>query len=137
MKKIILILILLVTSFFYLSCKDDAVTVSNKPPNKPYDPHPYDGQQNVNRYLTLSWSCTDPDPGDSLKYDIVASSANNPWQLIVEDYPYTSYEAGLAPDSTVIQWQVTAKDRHNQFAQGPVWTFTTGHRWLSHDKSKY
>jgi TolB protein len=129
MKKTSVVLIVFFSLVMNYSCNhdDNPALPVNHPPNAPYNPSPQDGAINISRWITLAWSCTDPDAGDTLRYDIISRSTHNPWQTVVTDYPDTVYHWGLAEDSLQIFWQVTAKDNHNQFTRGPIWSFTTGH----------
>jgi photosystem II stability/assembly factor-like uncharacterized protein len=76
--------------------------------------------------VTLTWSCADPNQGDSLTYDVYWDSSNPPSNKVVADQPVNSlYMGGLSYSSTYY-WRITAKDNHGAETSGPVWRFATG-----------
>jgi len=60
-------------------------------PGIPFNPSPIDGATNQPLFLTLSWSCTDPD-GDALKYDVYFGTTNPPTQIVTQDQTTTILE---------------------------------------------
>jgi hypothetical protein len=120
-----------ISSFaIFFSCSKDVVETPitpniNHAPNIPSDPSPADGALNVPRFVSLSWSCTDPDAGDTLRFDIYAGSSNPPVTLVGPNILSNSYDLGLVASSMMVYWRVVAKDNNNAFTEGPVWCFTT------------
>lgn len=77
-------------------------------------------------YVVLSWTCTDPNPADTLRYDVVAGTTNPPVIVVATNTLTNSVDIGLMAAHVTIYWKVTAKDNNNAFTEGPVWSFTTG-----------
>ena len=100
-------------------------TASNDPPYPPSDPDPEDGATNVDINADLSWTGGDPNPGDTVKYDIYFGTESPP-PLIVTSFPDTTYDPGAMEFETKYYWQIEAKDTHGATTMGPEWSFTTG-----------
>jgi hypothetical protein len=131
-KSSLIILVIFITSaaVTFYNCSKDVVETPitpnvNHAPNIPSDPSPADGALNVPRFVSLFWSCTDPDAGDTLRFDIYAGTSNPPVTVVGANILSNSYDLGLAPSSTTLYWKVVAKDNNNAFTDGPVWCFTT------------
>ena len=60
---------------------------------------------------TLSWSAADPDPDDTLVYDIYFGTSPNP-PLVLSNQADTSYQPGQLAFETKYYWTVVAKDPH-------------------------
>jgi hypothetical protein len=135
MKKsyLIILLLLLTTSIVITSsCSkdegDNPVTPTNvnHAPGTPNNPSPADGAVNVPRFVSLSWTCTDPDAGDTVRFDIYAGSTNTPLTVVGSNVLNNAFDLGLVSSYTTVYWKVVAKDNSNAFTEGPVWSFTTG-----------
>ena len=115
------------------SCSNDSGSIivnnsggsNNHAPVAPNTPTPPDSVENYSNIVSLSWHCSDPDAGDTLKYDIYFSNANPPLTLMVSDYPLQTYEYGLVEHNLQLYWKVVAKDQHGSTTSGPVWKFKT------------
>jgi hypothetical protein len=97
---------------------------SNHAPSVPGSPSPSDSATNVGNVIILSWHCTDPDAGDTIKYNIYFSTSISP-SLADSNYTSTTYGLGVVDHNTVFYWKVVAKDNHGAITSGPVWRFTT------------
>ena len=98
-------------------------TVSNPPQLNNFSPP--DGAINVAMINpTLSWTATDPNPGDTLTYDIYLGTAPNP-PLKVSNQSAASYQAGLLYHMTRYYWKIVARDNHGSETAGPILSFTT------------
>jgi hypothetical protein len=75
--------------------------------------------------LTMSWSASDPNPGDSLTYFVYAGTDANALQLIWSGAA-TSFTPRSLQGNTAYFWKVVARDSHNANTTGPVWSFSTG-----------
>ncbi len=96
----------------------------NQVPNQPSHPSPDSGAQQQSIRITLSWRGGDPDPGDTVTYDIYLGTVSPP-PLLIAGYPDTFYRpTGLKYDSTYY-WRVVARDEVGDTAAGPEWRFTT------------
>ncbi|MFH1100653.1 MAG: PKD domain-containing protein [Methanobacteriota archaeon] len=97
----------------------------NNPPNYPYDPHPTNGQTNVDLNTDLSWTGGDPDLGDTVTYDVFFGTTNPPTTKVAENQSATSYDPGTLVYSTLYYWRVVAWDDHGSTRTSPQWMFTT------------
>ena len=79
----------------------------------------------MSRRVTLSWECSDPDAGDTLKYDVYFSP-DNPPVLWAANFNMKSIDVGFVDSMRVFRWQIKAKDNKGGVTLGPVWKFTTG-----------
>ncbi|UYZ59616.1 beta-sandwich domain-containing protein [Hymenobacter latericus] len=112
--------------------KATAVTVvleqstNNQRPNAPTKPFPGNTATNQDVNLKLKWKATDPDAGDSLRYDVVLYQSNSSQQqaLLTNSRDTTVQVTGLK-FSTTYFWQVTVRDKAGETVRGDVWTFTT------------
>ena len=73
---------------------------------------------------SLTWTATDPDPGDTLTYDIYFGTSPNP-PLKVSNQSAAIYQAGLLEHMTRYYWKIVARDNHGSQTVGPVLSFTT------------
>jgi YVTN family beta-propeller protein len=100
-------------------------TVSeNHPPAPPSSPRPDSGAVELGVRSVLSWRASDPDPGDTLEFDIYLGTASQPSQVAtgVADTFYAP--ANLKYDSTYY-WRVVCRDRRGAETTGPTWRFRT------------
>ena len=95
-------------------------TGHNDPPNTPSNPSPADGSENVPLDITLSWSGGDPNPGDTVLYDLYFST-NNPPTIWKRDLEVTSVSVQNMEGNTKYYWKVIAKDSHHEQSEGPKW----------------
>ena len=101
-------------------------SVQNRPPYVPANPFPCDSARHRETTLTLYWSGGDPDPGDSVVYDVYAGSTFPP-PLLRSNIADTSWQLTGLSGLTQHWWKIVAQDRAGDSAAGPVWTFTTAH----------
>jgi hypothetical protein len=98
-------------------------------PAVPSNPRPVDGANNVERILSLSWCCTDPE-GPPREWDVYFGTSSPPPMVGTMQYPQWgpagSFPLGALEPSRVYYWKVVVRDTQNQIAtEGPIWTFTT------------
>jgi hypothetical protein len=99
----------------------------NNPPFPPKDPSPQDGATNQPINVDLSWTGGDPDPGDTVTYDVYfEANDSTPDELVSPDQSATTYDPGTLGYNTHYYWRIVAKDNHNATTHGPVWDFYTG-----------
>jgi hypothetical protein len=98
---------------------------SNHAPTVPDSASPTNNATNVSNNIVLSWSCIDPDQGDSLKYDVYLSDTNPPGNVVAQNCIPTTVGIGLVDHNTTFYWKVVAKDNHGAVTAGPVWRFRT------------
>lgn len=100
-------------------------TPGNHPPSVPSDPAPPDSATNQGIDLTLYWTGGDPDPGDTVTYNI-CFDVGTPPAVVATGLTTNSYDPGSLSYSVQYYWRVEAKDNHDATSQGPIWSFTTG-----------
>jgi hypothetical protein len=130
-KKILIFAFVL--SALIAGCENDDSPVntntgnSNHSPNAPNNPNPGDNEINVSpAFVTLSWQCSDPDQGDTLRYDVFYGGNSNTENILASNILITSADLGIVPPQTKIYWKVNAKDNHGGTSYSPIWKFTTG-----------
>jgi len=101
-----------------------APTDTNQPPNQPSGPSPANGATGQRLGTTLGWTCSDPDPGDTLKYDVYFGTTTPP-PLAAQNLIQASYNPGPLGYYTFYYWRITARDNHGAANQGPEWNFRT------------
>ncbi len=70
---------------------------------------------------------TDPNPGDTVKYDVYFGTSSPP-PLEAEDLNWAVYDPfGIDPMElgTVYYWQIVTEDSQGLTTEGPIWHFTT------------
>lgn len=109
----------------------DSVTVcvrgncNNLPPYKPSNPSPADGAIDVDTNADLSWIGGDPNPGDTVTYDIYFGTSLVNLAPIAIDYTQITYDPGPMNPNTMYYWRIYAWDNWGAGAKGTVWSFTT------------
>jgi hypothetical protein len=115
-------------NFYGSSATSDTVILMtpdiNEPPSTPDEPFPPDGASNQSVYIDLGWSCTDPDEGDTLIYDIYFGLDAEP-PLVAQGILTTTYDPGTLLYATTYRWRIAAFDNHGRSTNGPLWSFTT------------
>jgi len=107
---------------------------TNQPPNTPNNPTPQDTATNVPLDTQLGWSGGDPDPGDTVSYDVYFGTTNPPVK-IVSNQSATTYNPGTLVYNTQYFWKIIAWDNYGASTEGPFWSFTTEQSssvWLYH-----
>jgi len=104
----------------------------NNPPNKPSEPNPSNGATNVLVTANLSWSGSDPDPGDILTYDVYFGTTSSP-PKVSDHQTNTTYDPpGSVSYDTTYYWRIDAWDSQNAHTYGDVWSFTTEQEQINH-----
>lgn len=99
---------------------------ANQRPNAPRLPEPATGASNQATNLTLRWHATDPDRGDSLRFDVVLFEGNSTVrQQLLSNRRDTTVAVGGLKYNTTYYWQVTVRDKAGEVVNGDVWTFQT------------
>lgn len=132
--KILIFSLIILVSVFICSCSEDSGPTasnnqgtSNHAPELPKNPFPHNDTTGVSRILTISWESTDPDAGDTVKFDVYMSNDNPPANVLISNLLTSSYNVPyLLNGNTLYYWRVVAKDNHGAVTSGNVWQFTTG-----------
>jgi len=98
--------------------------VTNNPPNAPSNPNPVNHATGIDVNADLSWTCSDPDTGDSLTYDVYFGTTTSP-SLVSSGQTGSSYDPGTMNPGTKYYWKIDAWDNHGATTPGPLWDFTT------------
>jgi hypothetical protein len=105
-----------------ISCADKSADIGNLPPNIPSNPSPADGASRVELDVTVSWECSDP-RRDNLRYDVYFGRTHSP--PLVSPYQRESYyDPQPLENSGYYFWKIVARDKYNQTAEGPLWSFS-------------
>jgi len=105
---------------------DVIVIEQNDPPNMPDNPYPTNGATNVNTDVVLSWTGGDPDPGDTVIYDVYLGTDPTPdaEELFSNDQTETTCPTNLDYETTYY-WKIVSLDEVGNSTEGPIWSFTT------------
>jgi outer membrane protein assembly factor BamB len=96
----------------------------NNPPNEPSDPDPDSGEPDVDIDADLSWTGGDPDPGDTITYDVYFGPDSDP-PKVSNKQSDTTYDPGKMDFLTVYYWKIVSWDNHGASNSGLIWHFTT------------
>jgi hypothetical protein len=97
----------------------------NSTPNAPASPLPAHNAAHQLLQLTLSWGCTDPDPGQALTYDVYFGMETSPPQ-VAGNLTNTSWITPALETGRFYHWKIVARDPFGATRSGPVWKFSTG-----------
>lgn len=96
------------------------------PPKIPSNPVPNNGATGVGINADLSWTGGDINPTDIVTYDVYFEAGDvTPDVLVSGDQNGTSYDPGALGYNTVYYWKIIAWDEHDNFTEGPIWSFET------------
>ena len=93
-------------------------------PDIPSNPSPANNSVDVLIDVDLSWMGGDPDPGDTLTYNVFFGTDPDPPQ-VSSDQSTTNYDPGELDYDTQYYWRIEAQDNYGNSSNGPVWTFRT------------
>lgn len=96
----------------------------NRPPHSPGQPSPLGGAMGVALLPTLTWTGGDPDPEDTVAYDVYLGQSNPP-SLVRQNRAGTAFSPGTLRPATTYLWQIVGRDNHGMETYGPIWSFTT------------
>jgi len=95
-----------------------SVFLNGIPPYEPSNPDPYHTETDVDIDHDLFWTGGDPDPGDTVTYDIYFGVSSSPPQ-VETDWPTESYDPGTLNYETTHYWKIVSREqprRHNRGA---------------------
>ncbi len=96
----------------------------DNPPYQPDNPSPPNGATSIDINVALSWTGGDPDPEDTVTYDVYFGTSTTP-SKVVGNQSETMYQPWVMNLNTTYYWQIIAWDNHGVSTQGPIWIFTT------------
>lgn len=102
--------------------KDD--TSLNSPPTVPILTSPAANAENQPTSVLLTWTCTDADPTDVLKYRIIIKNSYNSDVKTIKDLKTTKYQLDSLRFGTSYFWQVIVSDSINAEVYSEVQQFT-------------
>jgi len=98
----------------------------DNPPYSPSDPNPLNGTVDCDINIDLSWIGGDPDPEDTVVYDVYMDANNpNPTTKVSDDQTENTFNPVNLNKGITYYWKIHAKDNHNLVTRGPIWHFTT------------
>ncbi len=104
-----------------------ARALDNHTPAVPFAPSPPSDSTGIEGPgITLSWTSTDEDPGDSIAYDVYFGQSQTGLELQAEAITAESHTPGtqLALTRSYF-WRVVARDEKGATAISPIWNFGT------------
>lgn len=96
----------------------------NQPPYIPTNPEPANGSTEVSINILLSWIGGDPDPDDTVTYDVYFGTVTPPPKLIANQ-TNQHYNPGTLTYDTTYYWKIVSWDTHDASTSGPLWHFRT------------
>lgn len=108
-------------TFYSIGDEEDV----NKPPNTPSDPDPYDGETGVDVDYNLGWTGGDPDPGDTVTYDVYFGTNSSSLPIVSNNQSASTYDPGTMSYDQTYYWKIVSWDNHGAFTEGPIWWFST------------
>jgi hypothetical protein len=100
------------------------VLEDNLPPYEPSSPDPQQGATNIPLSCVLSWTGGDPNPGDTVLYDVYFGTTTSP-PKVSSNQSATMYNPGALDYLTTYHWMIVAWDDSGESTPGSVWEFTT------------
>lgn len=76
--------------------------------------------------VTLRWTGGDPDPGDTVTYDVYLEANNSsPSKLVSDKQIQSTFKPPILSYNTTYYWKIIATDSKGASTTGPVWSFRT------------
>ncbi|MEO0085178.1 MAG: hypothetical protein ABIK37_00965 [candidate division WOR-3 bacterium] len=96
--------------------------LANSPPNLPSNPSPDSGAEGVWLRALLEWTGGDPNPGDTLFYDVCFGTQPSP-PVVSMHQRTTFYQPPRLTHDSTYYWRIVAQDNNGAVTTGPVWSF--------------
>jgi hypothetical protein len=114
-----------VTKQNYLPSETSAQIIEdNLPPNQPSSPNPANGATNISINSDLSWTGGDPNPGDTVTYDVYFGTSSTP-PKVGNNQSTVTYDPGTLNYLTSYYWKIVAWDSYGESTAGSLWVFST------------
>jgi hypothetical protein len=114
-----------VTKQNFLPSETSAQVIENNiPPYQPSSPNPANGATNVPVNSDLSWTGGDPNPGDTVTYDVYFGTSSTP-PKVGFNQSAVSYDPGTLNYLTTYYWKIIAWDSYGESTAGSLWVFST------------
>ncbi|MHC4777317.1 MAG: PKD domain-containing protein, partial [Planctomycetota bacterium] len=102
------------------------VEVSNSEPVLEGEPIPLNGSTGEPVTVKLGWKYKDPDPGDTVKYDVFLGRAEGEIRAVARGIEESTFTPEKPLDKgTLYYWRVDARDSQGAVTRGPLWSFAT------------
>jgi hypothetical protein len=98
---------------------------TNQLPFQPDNPIPSNESTNISINAHLNWTCDDPDPGDTVTYDVYFGTSNSP-SIVSDNQTGLGYNPGILAYNTLYYWKIIAWDEQDASTAGSLWSFITG-----------
>jgi len=95
----------------------------NNPPYVPGNPNPPDEETDISINTDLSWTGGDPDPGDTVTYDVYLGTISPPPKM-VSNQSDVIFDPELNYNTTYY-WKIVSWDDHGASTDGAIWRFET------------
>jgi len=96
-----------------------------QPPHPPRNPQPENGSINIDTTIDLSWDGGDPDPEDSVTYDVYFGTTPTP-PKVSDNHTASTYDPDELDLDETYYWKIISWDNNHISTKGPLWHFTTG-----------
>jgi PKD repeat protein len=116
----------MVPHHFQIICNSTGSIVNN-PPYTPASPSPSNGSTEISITTIFNWVGGDPDPDDTVTYNVYFGTNSIP-PLVINNQSITTYNPGTLNYDTRYYWRITTWDNHGDYAEGPIWHFTTEYK---------
>lgn len=99
---------------------------TNRTPYVPSNPRPVNYANGVSQDVTLSWTGGDPDPGDTVTYQVFFGTDPDNLPSRISGLASASWHVPeMLGQNTMYFWRIMATDNHGNSAQNWNWQFTT------------
>ena len=105
-----------------------SVLIPNNPPFAPSSPNPAESAVDAPLTagsITLSWVGGDPDPGNTVTYDVWFGTSAESLIKVADNISTASFQKDSLTQATTYFWQIVGRDNIGAETSGPVWQFTT------------
>ncbi|MDY6972118.1 MAG: DNRLRE domain-containing protein [Thermodesulfobacteriota bacterium] len=110
---------------------DYLIPPPNNSPYIPASPSPPLGASGVAVNTVLSWGGGDPDPNDTVTYDVYFGTTGA-LAFVSDGQTANTYDPGILAFSGAYEWMVVAQDNYGEETAGPIWSFTTTESGVSY-----